>query len=533
MAIKTACTHCEREYTLADDMLGKKVRCKDCGEMFAVRDGDDREDDIMTSEDRSRKRSLAAARSRGDDDDDRSHRGRDEDDEDRPRRSREDDEDDDRPRRKSRKSGGSGLVIGLSIGGGLLLIGGVVLAIVLLSGGGSLTPENLAKIKKDMTEKEVLALIGSPTEKEEAKNDPLFGNVKGMKWKAKDIDYAILFKDDKVVFWGGQVGTAMWLNGQKMDMNGVANLDPNMGNPFGNQQNPFGNQQNPFGDPQNQGDNNPKADARLTAENVYKIRKGMDDGELKVILGKPTSQREERTPEGKHIYYMTYAKPGINVTFEVSIGRVDSMSGNVNGNPNFPDFAKAVTNPGPQGGDPRWTADNVQKLRKGMTEQQVTGILGPATSAIEPPQGFPGPKQLIYFGGPLQVTVSISNGKADALTGFVSGQFVNATAFNQGGNTGVVGNPNPNPGTAALDPKQIQPNMTEQQLTTQFGQPLSAVDIPGQQAQAKGVNGNDVKQFNGTFKPIRALLYNRGDGQQGKIEVIVVDGRVYRYNLLK
>lgn len=66
----------------------------------------------------------------------------DDDEDDRPRRkSRRDDdedEDDERPRAKKKraKSSSKGLIIGLSIGGGVLAIGVVVLLIVLLGGGG-------------------------------------------------------------------------------------------------------------------------------------------------------------------------------------------------------------------------------------------------------------------------------------------------------------------------------------------------------------------------------------------------------------
>jgi predicted Zn finger-like uncharacterized protein len=36
MSISMSCPHCERAYTLADSNEGKRVRCKDCGEMFTV-----------------------------------------------------------------------------------------------------------------------------------------------------------------------------------------------------------------------------------------------------------------------------------------------------------------------------------------------------------------------------------------------------------------------------------------------------------------------------------------------------------------
>src|SRR5260370_41711781 len=37
MPIKTACPGCDKAYTLADTMDGKSVKCKECGNTFAVR----------------------------------------------------------------------------------------------------------------------------------------------------------------------------------------------------------------------------------------------------------------------------------------------------------------------------------------------------------------------------------------------------------------------------------------------------------------------------------------------------------------
>ncbi len=37
MAVKTKCAHCGRVYTLADNLLGKKIKCRDCEETFEVK----------------------------------------------------------------------------------------------------------------------------------------------------------------------------------------------------------------------------------------------------------------------------------------------------------------------------------------------------------------------------------------------------------------------------------------------------------------------------------------------------------------
>jgi hypothetical protein len=412
MAIKTACTYCEKPFTLANDMRGKTIRCDDCGESFVVKGPVDHPDGLMTSEDRPRLHSPEIARA-GDDAEDR-------------------------PRQAVPRSESSGLIIGLCAGGALLVIGGVVLAVVLLTGGS-----------------------GGPT-------------------------------PDKV-----QNGTAPIQTDNALN-------DKSPG---------------------------PTSENRITPDNVRKVRKGMLEKELTDILGNPTFT-EITLGGGKNMSY-------INPTTEVEVlivfvvGKANAITGKLNGNPNL-DFFDSNTrngpltpNQNPRKLDPRFTVENVQKLRKGMTEQQVLATLGPPTTTIEPPQGTSGPKQLAYIGDAVQVTVWFNNGKAEMLTGFVEGQFVNTSAFNPNATA------TPNPGSNGIDPSKLQQNMTEEQVTSQFGQPLSATDVPGQLAANKGVNPADARLADGQFKPIKAFLYNRRDGQPGTVEVILVDGRVYRYNLYK
>jgi predicted Zn finger-like uncharacterized protein len=156
MALKTVCPACDTAYMLADDKLGKKVRCKKCEEVFVAKEAVEEEQEKErparngiqkksagpTGEDVTpsprRRRSAAEeedevprrARSRRDEDEDE--------DEDRPRRSRRDEEDDeDRPsrRRKSiRKQGGpsTGLILGL-VGAGLAVLVAVGVVVVLLA----------------------------------------------------------------------------------------------------------------------------------------------------------------------------------------------------------------------------------------------------------------------------------------------------------------------------------------------------------------------------------------------------------------
>lgn len=59
MPIQTSCPHCQRGYTLADNTVGKKVRCKGCGETFTVQD-----DAVAEAPRRSRAASVPRERER-------------------------------------------------------------------------------------------------------------------------------------------------------------------------------------------------------------------------------------------------------------------------------------------------------------------------------------------------------------------------------------------------------------------------------------------------------------------------------------
>jgi hypothetical protein len=115
MPIKTACPRCERPYTLADDQEGQQVRCRDCAEPFTVR--------------RASARGAEPA-----------------------------------PRK------GVPVWVWLLLGGGLLfgmlLVVGVVVTLFATGvfGGPKLTAENVQRIRGGMTEAEVVAILGRPTE---------------------------------------------------------------------------------------------------------------------------------------------------------------------------------------------------------------------------------------------------------------------------------------------------------------------------------------------------------------------------------
>ncbi len=122
MPIRVSCTHCRAAFNLADDMLGKKVRCRDCSEIFTVtqlRKGERREDD----DDAPRRRITTESR--------------------RPkpatrpsRRDRDAEDDNDRSARPAAASNGTLLVVLACVGGGVLLLGLAGLLIVALKPKG-------------------------------------------------------------------------------------------------------------------------------------------------------------------------------------------------------------------------------------------------------------------------------------------------------------------------------------------------------------------------------------------------------------
>ena len=125
MPIAVYCCACDRSLKVKDDLAGRKIKCPDCGKLLTVPDEE--------AEERPRKRN------------------RDEDEDDRPRRKKE--------KKRSKK----GLIIGLSVGGGVLAIGLVVLLIVLFGrsrDNPNVTEANFDRIKPGMSQEEVEKILG-------------------------------------------------------------------------------------------------------------------------------------------------------------------------------------------------------------------------------------------------------------------------------------------------------------------------------------------------------------------------------------
>jgi predicted Zn finger-like uncharacterized protein len=184
MAIKTSCPHCSQSYSLADSQLGKNVRCKSCTEPFVVR--------------------AEAARKA-------------------PPRSRADADDRLQPREVRRKKGG--------LPAWVWIVGGIGVAVLLLgcAGGGGLiiwlasasltnkvTEENYNKIKTGMSEAEVKAILGEPSQVEDLDKaaSSLGINVRmpssGLRvlvWRNGNNHITLTFRNDKVVTMMSQFTT--------------------------------------------------------------------------------------------------------------------------------------------------------------------------------------------------------------------------------------------------------------------------------------------------------------------------------------
>jgi hypothetical protein len=177
MAIKTQCSHCNQPYTLDEAMAGKRVRCKSCGEAFLVQTAAaEMAAEVVPLDDEPPPR-----RDRGRDDDRRPYRdGRDYD---RHRPDRDRDYDDRDPPRRRRSGGGIPVWAWLAGGGALLvLVLGVILIFLFTLGplGNRVTAANYARLQPGMTEAQVIAILGTPSEVADP-NDPLGNNPFGVR----------------------------------------------------------------------------------------------------------------------------------------------------------------------------------------------------------------------------------------------------------------------------------------------------------------------------------------------------------------
>jgi predicted Zn finger-like uncharacterized protein len=220
MAVEALCPTCGAVFSLKEEYLGKKVRCKKCEHVFTVA-GDKAND--RAADDGVRAGTAAAppmrsARDEDDDDDRRPRksavkRGRDDDDDDdngragRKKRKRlyhDDDEDDDkRSRRKAAKGGGSGKI--------LAIIGAIVVVLVLVCSGTIYgiyrLVENSANELNDQLQQAA---------NDAANGDgPGFGGLPGFERQPKDLPEALSYLKSNVA--GDKRGAARWLARQPLD----------------------------------------------------------------------------------------------------------------------------------------------------------------------------------------------------------------------------------------------------------------------------------------------------------------------------
>jgi predicted Zn finger-like uncharacterized protein len=169
MSIKVNCPHCDQAYTLVDAQAGKKIRCKACTTVFDVPAPDLRRDVSRREEDR--------------------------------------DDYDDRPRRRERhRPSGTPGWVWVAIGGGVLLLlvvgGGLVVLFSTGVLGNKITKENVAKVQMGMSEVQVKAILGSPTETNDAGlqglNPFLGGNIRVLVWRHGGNQVSVTLIGDKV-----------------------------------------------------------------------------------------------------------------------------------------------------------------------------------------------------------------------------------------------------------------------------------------------------------------------------------------------
>lgn len=78
------------------------------------------------------------------------------------------------------------------------IAGVIVLALTLAACGSPVNQENFAKIETGMTQQEVEALLGKPSEASTASLGGISGGA--ATWKHKDVTISIQFMNDKVQF---------------------------------------------------------------------------------------------------------------------------------------------------------------------------------------------------------------------------------------------------------------------------------------------------------------------------------------------
>jgi hypothetical protein len=136
MSIQATCDYCGRTYSVSEKYIGKRLPCKECGELFDVPEEDFDFAPTRSRRDGSSNRSAAPAR--------RINR---------------------KPAKRRRKSGPNWLLIGLGGGGGLLALGGLIVVLIMIF---RTTHESLAEDMVDATE-DLVSIMEGITDESSAK----------------------------------------------------------------------------------------------------------------------------------------------------------------------------------------------------------------------------------------------------------------------------------------------------------------------------------------------------------------------------
>jgi predicted Zn finger-like uncharacterized protein len=182
MAIALKCPRCARPYSVAESLLGRRVRCKNCATEFLVADpaAGPPEHALSPAPAEPLPAALPADGA--------------------PRR----------PRRARRPAGVPvwAWVVGGSVVLVLFLGVGAALLFVVFHGGSRVTRANYARLRIGMTEGEVRAILGAPTQSADAGSLPVqlpgFGSMRTLVWKEGDRAITVMFIDDRAVMLGSQ-----------------------------------------------------------------------------------------------------------------------------------------------------------------------------------------------------------------------------------------------------------------------------------------------------------------------------------------
>jgi hypothetical protein len=305
---------------------------------------------------------------------------------------------------------------------------------------------------------------------------------------------------------------------------------------------------------------------KLTSENIAKVKVGMSEQEVIALVG-PPKETKSAGPLGKSMSWSNDKDLGLAVVFDNDgkanmvmpldaskllaggnpfgannpplggnpFGGNNPLDGNPLGQPNPPNSGKpdpVIPNPDPGPNnpfgqkDPRLKPENVHKVRKGMTEQEIVALLGSPFNT----HNHPDKKFLIYMGNPaedgINIQIGVVNGKADSIFGLI-GSSTDFPNFNPGSKPGPGPGPVVGLKPTGIDPTRLQVNMTEQQITAQYGQPTKSLDVDAQAAKGR-VAPQDLQRPDGSSKPVKVLYYPKAT-PPGEVELLFVDGLLYSY----